>query len=108
MYQIIPAQLDWFFSTFTELESTEGIVPEDGLFLNPYFPLDGSQAPFRGFSNESSIIAAHTRKPIGVVSGRHMGLFRNNTRIHYRNNPQKLSRYLIGYRNNIFHQAWNS
>ncbi|KAJ3663089.1 hypothetical protein Zmor_007398 [Zophobas morio] len=27
---------------------------------------------------ESTIIAAHTRKPISVVPGRHMGLFRNN------------------------------
>ncbi|KAJ3662102.1 hypothetical protein Zmor_006461 [Zophobas morio] len=29
--------------------------------------------------DESPIIAAHTRKPIGAVPGRRMGLFRNNT-----------------------------
>ena len=71
--------------------------------LNPCIPLNASRTPLRGFSahrngdfrqpapglricerrrvtvtnDESPIIAAHTRKPIGIVPGQRMGLFRN-------------------------------
>ncbi|KAJ3643505.1 hypothetical protein Zmor_026212 [Zophobas morio] len=62
-----------------------------GLYLNPYSPsrgIDIATSASRLFfserrsatvtDDESPIMDAHTRKPIGVLPGRHMGLFRNN------------------------------
>ncbi|KAJ3639359.1 hypothetical protein Zmor_002721 [Zophobas morio] len=100
MYKIDPTQLHWVFSTLVRLDSII-IVPDGGSYLNLYVPLDGSRTPLRGFSGLPIATSAsrlfvserraarpmstypnkhiHTRRPIGVVPGPRMGLFRNNT-----------------------------
>ena len=91
MYKIIPAQLDWILRY--SLNSTRWLNNNRSrLFESIHFSVWIANAASRFFwtpqsrlpvtgSRQLPIIARHTRKPIGVVPGRCMGLF-GNTILH--------------------------